>query len=263
GSFSHVCYYTAGGGPGALPVSAVDVQLCTHIIMGFVAIDPAGNLNLTNVGGYQGLQEFSELRTRPRLSGVKLMLSVGGGQHVDAQIPHRFLDSAVGVLRDAQLDGLDLDWEFPSLFDRKPFSAFLEKIFNAFRASSYGPFLLSVAVPAPGTLVIAYDITAIARNVDFVNLMTYDLHLYKWYTPLTGFNSPLFSRSDELGYFATLNVQSSTEMWTSLGMHKSKLMVGIPTYGRSWILLSAQSAGVGSLAVGHGKEGDGSLSYPK
>ncbi|CAN8029115.1 unnamed protein product [Ixodes persulcatus] len=93
--------------------------------------------------------------------------------------------------------------------------------------------------------------------------MTYDLHIFKWYTPLTGHNSPLFSRSDELGYFATLNVQSSTELWTLMGMPKSKIMVGIPTYGLSWVLLNAQSAGVGSVAVGQSKEGDGFVSYPK
>ncbi|CAN7940526.1 unnamed protein product, partial [Ixodes hexagonus] len=173
----------------------------------------------------------------------------------------RFLDSAIGVLRVAQLDGLDLDWEFPSLFDRRPFSAFLEKVFTGFRRSPHGPFLLSVAVPAQSTLAIAYDIPAMAKNVDFVNLMTYDLRVFKWYTPLTGHNSPLFSRSDELGYFATLNIQSSTELWTSLGMPRSQIMVGIPTYGLSWVLRSAQSAGVGSVAVGRGKEGDGFVSY--
>ncbi|KAM7285600.1 chitotriosidase-1-like [Ixodes scapularis] len=174
-----------------------------------------------------------------------------------------FIESAVGVLRDARLDGLDLDWEFPSVFDRRQFATFLEEVFKAFRESPYGPFLLSVAVPAQSTLAIAYDIPTMARNVDFVNLMTYDLHIFKWYTPLTGHNSPLFSRSDELGYFATLNMQSSTELWTSMGMPKSKIMVGIPTYGLSWALLNAQSAGVGSVAVGQSKEGDGFVSYPK
>ncbi|XP_040073593.2 chitotriosidase-1-like [Ixodes scapularis] len=272
--------------------------------MGFVLVDPAGNLNLSRVGGYQGLLAFSALgRTGLGEPRAKLMLSVGGGGSDAQQFKktvrsrdktRRFIESAVGVLRDARLDGLDLDWEFPSVFDRRQFASFLEpgrannndgiaivnkvskrydfprhdgvciqEVFKAFRESPYGPFLLSVAVPAQSTLAIAYDIPTMARNVDFVNLMTYDLHIFKWYTPLTGHNSPLFSRSDELGYFATLNMQSSTELWTSMGMPKSKIMVGIPTYGLSWALLNAQSAGVGSVAVGQSKEGDGFVSYPK
>lgn len=268
-SFNHVCYYTTGGGPKALPVSQIDVQLCTHVIFGFVVIDPAGNINISNVGGQQGLLEFSTLKQRgPQ---VKLMLSVGGGgsdnepfkQTVRSEEKtRRFIDSAIGVLQDAQLDGLDLDWEFPDILDRRPFSAFLQKVSAAFQSGTQGSFLLSVAVPAPSTLLVGYDVPAMARNVDFVNLMTYDLHIYKWYTPTTGHNSPLFKRSGELGYFATLNMESSCQLWTSNGMPKSKLMVGIPTFGLSWILLDANFNGVGALAIGEG-EGGGDALYPQ
>ncbi|KAG0423538.1 hypothetical protein HPB47_000686 [Ixodes persulcatus] len=180
GSFSHVCYYTASSDPANLPVFGVDVRLCTHVIMGFVLVNPAGNL------------ESLQGRRLPGPAGV-LCVGEDGARRAPSE------------------------------------------------AHAFGG----------------------RRNVDFVNLMTYDLHIFKWYTPLTGHNSPLFSRSDELGYFATLNVQSSTELWTSMGMPKSKIMVGIPTYGLSWVLLNAQSAGVGSVAVGQSKEGDGFVSYPK
>lgn len=159
-----------------------------------------------------------------------------------------------------------MDWEFPSILDSVNFSNFLKNVFWAFKRTSNDemPLLLSVAVPAQRLLVAgAYDVPGMARHVDFVNLMTYDLNVFHWYTPFTAFNSPLFSRPTDIGYFATLNVKSSAEYWVSKGMPKSKVMVGIPTYGLSWRLLNPAAGGLGVLAMGRGKEGDGFVSLPQ
>lgn len=55
----------------------------------------------------------------------------------------------------------------------------------------------------------------LTRCVDFINLMTYDLHLFNWYYPLAGHNSPLFNRRKEVGYLATLNMVSHGASITS------------------------------------------------
>lgn len=73
-----------------------------------------------------------------------------------------------------------------------------------------------------------------SRNVDFFNLMGYDFHMYKRYLPFTGFNSPLHKGKFDMGYFATLNIEFSANYWVSKGAPKNKLVVGIPTYGRTW-----------------------------
>ncbi|KAL1483179.1 hypothetical protein MTO96_033376 [Rhipicephalus appendiculatus] len=108
------------------------------------------------------------------------------------------------------------------------------------------PLLLSAAVPADILLVVGpYRVASIAKSADFVNLMTYDLHTYDQYTPCVGHNSPLFPKPGEPPYFNTLNLAivglafsqaQGANLWAELGMPKSKIMVGIPTYGRSWML---------------------------
>lgn len=64
--------------------------------------------------------------------------------------------------------------------------------------------------------------------------MGYDYHMYQSYLPFTGHNAPLAERHDEIGYFSTLNIEWATQYWLQKGMPKEKLMVGIPTYGRTW-----------------------------
>ncbi|XP_077512326.1 chitinase-3-like protein 2 isoform X1 [Amblyomma americanum] len=268
-SFQQVCYLVApANSSDALPIASVDVGLCSHIIMGFGTVEEDGSINLDPLGGPTALAALAALRKRK--PDLKLMISVGGGGG-DANFKSmvsaadsrwRFIASAMSALRAARLDGLDLDWEFPKLLDASRFARLLTAAFVEFKKDAHWPLLLSVAVPAQSLLVIgAYDVQTMARSVDFVNLMTYDLNIYNWYTPWVHHNSPLLSRASDPPYFNTLNVESSAKLWVTLGMPKSKIMVGIPTYGLSWVLRDPNRWQVGSLASGRNELGGGFVSF--
>lgn len=97
--------------------------------------------------------------------------------------------------------------------------------------------VLSVAVSAIVTIIDAsYNVTELAKYVDFINLMAYDFHLYTKYWPFTGFNAPLYARKIEKSYFAYLNTNWAAKYWNYLGMSKQKILIGIPTYGLTFIL---------------------------
>lgn len=49
-----------------------------------------------------------------------------------------------------------------------------------------------------------------------------------------GFNAPLYRRDDEHSVFGTLNINASVSFWQSSGLDKSKIVVGLPTYGHSF-----------------------------
>lgn len=270
-SFNHVCYMTSPTqSPEALPLAMVDVSVCSHIIMGFAVVSRDYTVDLDPVGGYDALASFTQLRKRK--PSLKLMLSVGGGGGDSnfkemASTPssrQRFINSTAWVLRTVDLDGIDLDWEFPGKSDAGNFITLLEELYAEFKKDPERPLILSIAVPAPVLLVVeGYRIPAIAKFADFVNLMTYDLHVYNWYTPFVDHNSPLFARSGELPILNMLNLASSAEFWAQRGMPKSQIMVGIPTYGLSWVLRNATNWQVGSLATGRDKHGDGYVTFPE
>ncbi|KAI7690136.1 hypothetical protein SSS_08819 [Sarcoptes scabiei] len=64
-----------------------------------------------------------------------------------------------------------------------------------------------------------------------------------------GHNSALFARSKDFSLTKSFNLQWSANYWANLGVPKRKIMVGIPTYGKKFILLSKRSNEPFSLAI--------------
>lgn len=152
----------------------------------------------------------------------------------------RFVRSVRDVLQRYRLDGIDLDWEFPSAAhgtrERQHFSQLLHELRREYQRSRR-TYLLSVAVAAPETIArLAYDAGEIEQYVDYVNVMTYDYHAWSRWTPFTGLNAPLAARAEEKGsgYLALLNMNASLRYWEQAGLSRSKIVVGLPTYGHSF-----------------------------
>ncbi|KAL1447186.1 hypothetical protein MTO96_044353, partial [Rhipicephalus appendiculatus] len=75
-----------------------------------------------------------------------------------------FINSTAWVLHAADLDGLDVDWEFPEPSDAANFVSLLEEASVELKKDPQRPLLLSAAVPAPVTLVVGrYQIPSIAK----------------------------------------------------------------------------------------------------
>jgi len=87
---------------------------------------------------------------------------------------------------------------------------------------------------------LAYDVAQISNDLDFINLMSYDLH-GSWES-FVGFNAPLYSNDE-------LSVDYAVKYWISLGASPEKLMLGMGTYGRSFRLCGSSST-PGSCAAG-------------
>ncbi|XP_065579522.1 chitotriosidase-1-like isoform X2 [Artemia franciscana] len=203
---------------------------------------------------------------------LNLMLSIGGlGTNGFGEMAHnetsrkRFVAELIAVTRSLGYDGIDIDWEFPAV--GKPFHERFDFIhlLESLQSKAYRHnLLLSVAVSGSKLIIDrSYKIQDIGRLVDFVNLMAYDFHGYKWYLPATGLNAPLFKRSSESGYLATLNTFSAVMYWLSSGIPKEKLVVGVPTYGVTYTLASASWTDVDAPAVGYGKLwSGGQVPYP-
>lgn len=76
--------------------------------------------------------------------------------------------------------------------------------------------------------------------------MSYDLH-GQW-DPVTGLHSGLYGRKDDIN--KTLNVDWAARYMVSLGCPKSKLNLGMGSYGRTFNLKDAASNGIQANASG-------------
>ena len=138
--------------------------------------------------------------------------------------------------------------------------------------------LISMAVPA--SLEYAgqgYAIDRLDEALDFFNLLTYDYH--SAHEPAVNHHSPLYRcqvvidcherdckltlssfRPDEWSDYdfrKDLNIDTTVRFYVSHGASRHKLVLGIPTYGRSYTLANPDAHEISSPAIAPGEKGSG------
>lgn len=165
-----------------------------------------------------------------------------------------------------RFDGVDLDWEFPeNPTDMANFGYLLQEwraeVQKEADATGRAPLLLSAAVYYSADTFLsgekrAYPAASIAKNLDWINVMSYDYH-GAWNKTVTGAQAALFDPNS--------NVSTSYGLgsWIRAGVPRSKLIMGLPLYGRTWQLKDRRFHGVGAEAVdvGPGWNKTGVLTY--
>ncbi|VVC93747.1 chitinase-3-like protein 1 [Leptidea sinapis] len=272
------CYYNIPDrdNSSALLPNSLHPHLCTHINVAFAPIKDKKIILDDNM--IKTIREIVNLKSQnPEL---KVLLSVGGAGNnngfsemvVDHASRKTFIRCIKYILHNYELDGIDLDWEFPVIHniggdlakrERQHFSQLLREIRMEYLRERKN-YLLTVAVAAQQVVVdVAYDVDQINLYVDYANIMTYDFHYYTKFTPFTGLNAPLYARQSERFYMATLNINYTVQMYLNKGLDESKLVVGIPTYGHSFTLVNSQNANIESPVSGFGQLGNlGFVNYP-
>ncbi|GAB6020734.1 hypothetical protein CHUAL_003398 [Chamberlinius hualienensis] len=264
-----VCYFTTWAvkrhGLGNFRPDNVNGSLCTHLVIAFAGIKE-GKLTApsdTEEELYKKIVEVKKLTP-----SLKIMLAVGGWNF--GSKPFRemtetvfkmttFVYDAVEYLRKLQLDGLEINWEYPRGEDEKnKYTELLKELKDAFEGEAkvhkVPRLLLSAAVPANSDVVEAgYDVPEISKLLDIINVMTYDFHGL-WENQV-GHNSPLKPLESAGAYDYKLTVEYGASIWVKLGAPKHKLMIGTPTYGRTFTLGNPSSFDIGSPAEGGGLPG--------
>jgi chitinase len=267
-----VAGYLASWSASPVSIAALPADRLTHIVYAFgvtaaggvVLGDPcrdAGNCAGTHgLGG--NLAALAQLkRGNPHL---RILLALGGwtgsvhfsDAAASPEARQRFVRSALdlAMVRFGKVfDGIDIDWEYPvegglpGNTTRPEDRANLTKLIVEFRRQldalvrpvGHRP-LLTIAVPASPWLAKNIEVRALSDIVDWVGVMGYDYHSG---AQVTGFNAPLFPPRG--GASEDASVDTSIQAYLAAGVPPSKLVLGIPFYGRAYGKVAAGPSGDG------------------
>ncbi|CAG2064536.1 unnamed protein product [Timema podura] len=97
---------------------------------------------------------------------------------------------------------------------------------------------------------------AYSQYLDFMNILSYDYH--SAFEPSVNHHSPLFplEEDSEYNFDSQLSIDYTINHYLKLGADRDKLVLGIPTYGRSYTLFNPLANEVGAPADGPGEQGD-------
>jgi chitinase len=179
-----------------------------------------------SVGGYTGSWNFSDLAADPAKRAV-------------------FTQNVIKWLKDYDLDGVDIDWEYPvgpewgleiktRPEDRTNYISLLKELRDALTAlgTETGKYYsLSTCVPASKWFVTANDIESAAKLVDGFKLMAYDY--YGSWSTTTGHNANLTTNPDDPAW-GGWSTKDAVNAYLDAWVPASKIMLGFAFYGKIW-----------------------------
>jgi GH18 family chitinase len=181
---------------------------------------------------------------------LKVLVSVGGWTWSKgfsdaartARSRRAFVRSAVDFVRRHDLDGFDVDWEYPGLpgdgnphrpEDKQNFTALMAELRAALdrEGARRGPrLLLTFAAGASSEHLEHTEMAKVQAVVDFVNLMTYDFRVAAPGEP-AGHHANLRPHPADP---RQVSAEGTVTAFLAAGVPASKLVLGVPFYGRAW-----------------------------
>ncbi len=302
-------HYAEDGVP--FPISAITPEkaaMLTHINYSFQNLDAAGQCALEpGTDPAKAAAVFSRLNQLKRHNrDLRILFSLGGWAYTNDDSPTaaRYREAASSAAKRRQMaascirfmkrygfDGIDIDWEYPRQQDAGNFVALLTEIrqqLNVENRRRRLKYQLTIAGAGGAFNLARYylQLPQIAAQVDYINLMSYDLN-GAWQKQ-TDHNAHLFGDSREALYdnplrdlpfrpaltpaelqhrfpspFA-LTVDAAVQQYLQAGVPAAKLVLGLPFYGRAYFEVGSANQGLYQGFVtpaGDDYHGDAGLLY--
>ncbi|GAA0290056.1 LPXTG-motif cell wall-anchored protein [Gracilibacillus halotolerans] len=189
---------------------------------------------------------------------LRTLLSIGGwtfSKHfsdiaASEETRSQFATSAVEFIRKYEMDGIDIDWEYPVSGgmegnvhrpeDKQNHTLLLQAIrteLDKAEKEDGKKYELTIASSVNPSYLENNEMEEIAAIVDFIDIMTYDFN-GSWQST-SAHNAPLYNdpAAEEAGVPSpgVFNVKTAIEGHLNAGVPNDKLVMGLPFYGRSWM----------------------------
>ena len=266
--FSEWTIYTEG-----YTVADIPADRLTHVIYAFIQIKDGG---VDFVDRWAALEaplaredplpwpdgNLPQLRKlRERHPHLEIMVALGGwtlsSPFSDAVLTKesrtKLASAIVDFLREHDLDGIDLDWEYPvgggmegnvnRPEDKQNYTllvAELRRQLDRAEETDNRRYRITVASPIGEQTMLHFELKEMSRYIDWFNVMAYDYH-GAW-DLTTGHLAPLDGPS------GANSVRQSIRAYRESGVPARRIVLGIPLYGRAWSGVDSANNGLKQAA---------------
>lgn len=254
--------YVGGYDGNLVETDKIEAKRLSHINYAFV--DIKDNLawlhnEKTDTVNFRKLNELKKINP-----DLKLMISVGGwtwSKHFsDAtltdELTLKFAQSSVDIVEKYNLDGVDIDWEYPGMKgdnnthrpeDGKNYTNLfrhLREQLDVLGKKTGKKYFVTTAIGASREFLQQTDMEIAQKYLDYINLMSYDFD-YTYNNMSSHHQNLVAPKNRPYLYSVELTIQNLKKV----GVDLSKVVMGFGFYGKGKIVASTDNNGLYQIPV--------------
>lgn len=247
---------------------SIDALKITHINYAFVNIKEGKAYLEKPENDTMNFYRLNELKHRN--PALKVLISIGGWSwskiFSDVSLTDSsrkiFAESAVHIVSEYNLDGIDIDWEYPGMQgDNNVFrpedKGNYTLLFKALReeldklpAAGAKKYIITTATGGFSDFLLHTEMNKAQLYLDYINIMSYDFRTEV--DTVTGHHTNLFSGK---GIENSASADQSVRDYIAAGVPAGKIVMGIAFYGRAWKTTGTVKRGLNDKVVSYAKGG--------
>ncbi len=254
--------YVGGFRGNIIEPSSIDANGLSHINYAFVDIQDNRAWLHNEKTDTINFRKLNELKTiNPNL---KILISIGGwtwSKHFSDAVltdtsTENFAQSAVDIVSTYNLDGVDIDWEYPGMIgdsnvyrpeDRTHYTNLFKNLrekLDVLSKQTNKKYFVTTAIGGSLDFIQHTQLEEAQKYLDYINLMSYDFN--ESYDNIAAHHTNLFTPAN-MPYIHSAD--DAIQNLKKAGVDVSKIVMGIAFYGKGTIVKSADNNGLYQIPV--------------
>lgn len=257
-----VIAYVGGFRGNIIEASKIEARRISHINYAFVDVkDNRAWLHneKTDTVNFRKLNELKNINP-----DLKVVISIGGwtwSKHFSDAVnsdtsTKNFAQSAVDIVSKYDLDGVDIDWEYPGMVgdsnvyrpeDRIGYTRLFKDLregLDSLALQTHKKYFVTTAIGSSREFLQHTQMDIAQNYLDYILLMSYDFD--DTYDNMTAHHSNLYSPAN-MPYIYSADV--CIKNLKAVGVHPSKIVMGIGFYGKGKVVNSTDNHGLYQIPV--------------
>jgi chitinase len=260
--------YVGGFRGDMAEIDSIDPNKISHINYAFVDVkDNRAFLRneRTDTINFRLLNDLKKVN-----KDLKILISLGGWtwskNFSDAVLTdtsnRNFSQSSVDIVAKYDLDGVDIDWEYPGMIgdsnvfrpeDKQNYTILFKNLreqLDSLGKVTGKKYFVTTAVGGNVPYTETTEMDKVAQYCDFINVMAYDFAGGN--DTLSNHHTGLYGASPDTSKYST---DEAIKMFLDAGVPANKLVVGMGFYGKGWEMASTDNNGLFRKTVKQARAG--------